>query len=44
MIPMRDGVNLATDVYYPAAGGERAEERFPVILERILTEHLPKPC
>ena len=34
MIPMRDGIRLATDVYFPAAGGRRAEGPFPVILER----------
>ncbi len=33
-IPMRDGVNLATDVYFPATRGQRAEGRFPVLLER----------
>ena len=30
MLPMRDGIRLATDVYVPATGGPR----FPVILER----------
>ena len=34
MMPMRDGVGLATDIYLPAAGGRRAEGGFPVILER----------
>ncbi len=34
MVPMRDGVRLATDVYFPASGGRRADGRFPVILER----------
>ena len=34
MIPMRDGVKLATDVYRPARGGKAAPGRFPVILER----------
>ena len=33
MVPMRDGVRLATDVYRPAIAGV-AEGRFPVILER----------
>ena len=32
MVPMRDGVRLATDVYLPAAPGRGA--KFPVILER----------
>jgi len=34
MIPMRDGVRLATDIYFPAAEGGRVSGRFPVILER----------
>lgn len=34
MVPMRDGIRLATDVYRPARGGRPAPGRFPVILER----------
>jgi putative CocE/NonD family hydrolase len=34
MVPMRDGVRLATDVYRPAKGGLPADERLPVILTR----------
>ena len=34
MIEMRDGVSLATDIYFPASDGVRVEERLPVILER----------
>ncbi|MBD06936.1 MAG: hypothetical protein CME24_21625, partial [Gemmatimonadetes bacterium] len=34
MMPMRDGVRLATDLYFPASDGVRAEGQFPVILER----------
>jgi putative CocE/NonD family hydrolase len=34
MIPMRDGVKLATDLYFPASGSRRAAGKFPVILER----------
>ncbi len=34
MIPMRDGVRLATDIYRPARNGRPVEEPFPVILER----------
>lgn len=34
MIPMRDGVHLATDLYFPAINGKRAPGRFPIILER----------
>ena len=34
MMQARDGVRLATDLYFPALDGRRAEGRFPVILER----------
>ena len=34
MIPMRDGVRLATDIYLPALNGQPASGKFPVILER----------
>jgi hypothetical protein len=34
MVPMRDGVHLATNVYRPAENGKVAEGKFPVILER----------
>jgi putative CocE/NonD family hydrolase len=34
MVAMRDGVRLATDLYYPATGGAAAPGRFPVILGR----------
>ena len=34
MIPMRDGVRLATDIYLPALDGQPASGKFPVILER----------
>jgi len=34
MIPMRDGVRLAADVYRPARNGALAPGKFPVILER----------
>lgn len=33
-IPMRDGVSLAADIYFPAADGVRKAGRFPVILTR----------
>jgi uncharacterized protein len=35
MIAMRDGVRLATDVYFPARAGERLPGKFPAILERL---------
>lgn len=34
MLPMRDGVRLATDIYRPARGGEPLAERHPVLLQR----------
>src|SRR5208337_3046963 len=34
MVPMRDGVGLATDIYFPAQDGTRLEGKFPAILER----------
>lgn len=34
MVPMRDGVRLATAVYHPARDGARIEGPWPVILER----------
>ena len=30
----RDGVGLATDVYFPQLGAERVAGRFPVVVER----------
>ncbi|WP_271600250.1 CocE/NonD family hydrolase [Bradyrhizobium sp. CCBAU 45384] len=34
MVPMRDGIRLATDVYRPARNGKALPGPFPVILER----------
>ncbi len=34
MVPMRDGVRLATDIYFPAQDDVRREGKFPAILER----------
>ncbi|MDB6119256.1 MAG: cocE 2, partial [Verrucomicrobiaceae bacterium] len=34
MVPMRDGVKLATDLYLPAKGGVTTEGKFPTILTR----------
>ena len=34
MVPMRDGVRLATDIYRPARNGQLVEGRFPVIFTR----------
>ncbi len=35
MVPMRDGVKLATDIYLPARGGQALTEPLPVILTRL---------
>src|SRR5262249_19273483 len=34
MVPMRDGIKLACDVYRPVAAGQAVPGAFPVILER----------
>ena len=34
MVPMRDGIKLATDIYLPAKDGKAADGKFPVILMR----------
>jgi putative CocE/NonD family hydrolase len=34
MVPMRDGMRLATDLYLPATGGAELDGPWPVILER----------
>ena len=34
MIPMRDGVRLATDIYRPARNGVAVDGKFPVLMER----------
>jgi putative CocE/NonD family hydrolase len=34
MVRMRDGIHLATDVYFPGLNGRRMDGKFPVILER----------
>jgi predicted acyl esterase len=39
MVPMRDRVHLATDVYLPARNGEPVAAAFPVILERTQPQH-----
>jgi putative CocE/NonD family hydrolase len=35
MVPMRDRVSLATDVYLPARDGKAVEQKWPVILMRL---------
>ena len=34
MVPMRDGVSLATDLYLPAAGSQPASGELPAVLQR----------
>ena len=34
MVPMRDGIELATDIYRPAVDGQPTDEKLPVILTR----------
>src|SRR4029450_5026970 len=34
MVPMRDGIRLACDVYRPAAAGQIVPRAFPLLLER----------
>jgi uncharacterized protein len=34
MVPMRDGVKLATDIYRPARGGVPIEDKLPLLLQR----------
>jgi putative CocE/NonD family hydrolase len=34
MVPMRDGVKLATDIYRPAVDGKPAEAKLPLLLHR----------
>ncbi|MDA0745272.1 MAG: CocE/NonD family hydrolase, partial [bacterium] len=33
-VPMRDGTNLAADLYFPARDGKIVEGRFPAVMER----------
>ena len=34
MVPMRDGVRLATDIYRPSQGAMLVDERLPIVLQR----------
>jgi len=34
MLPMRDGVKLATDIYRPSRNGAAVDEKLPVLLQR----------
>lgn len=43
MVPMRDGVKLATDIYYPAKGGAPVAGTFPVLVSRTPYGKNPVP-
>jgi putative CocE/NonD family hydrolase len=43
MVPMRDGVKLATDVYIPARGGAVVPDKFPVLVSRTPYGKDPAP-
>jgi putative CocE/NonD family hydrolase len=43
MVPMRDGVKLATDVYMPARDGMPVEGKFPVLVSRTPYGKEPGP-
>ena len=34
MVPMRDGVKLATDLYLPVENGRPSEQKLPIVLQR----------
>ncbi|MDX9713791.1 MAG: CocE/NonD family hydrolase, partial [Ignavibacteriaceae bacterium] len=34
MVPLRDGIKLATDIYFPGKNGVKVDAKFPVILTR----------
>jgi putative CocE/NonD family hydrolase len=34
MVPMRDGIRIATDIFRPAKNGELIAEKFPILLQR----------
>jgi putative CocE/NonD family hydrolase len=43
MVPMRDGVKLATDIYYPAKDGAPVPGKFPVLVSRTPYGKNPTP-
>jgi hypothetical protein len=42
MVPMRDGVRLATDIYLPAKAGKPLPGKFPAILDRTPYDKVPR--
>jgi len=42
MVPMRDGVKLATDIYFPTKNGELVSGKFPAILDRTPYDKVPR--
>ena len=43
MLPMRDGVRLATDIYLPAKDGQVLPGKFPTLLQRTPYGKIPTP-
>src|SRR4029077_19470739 len=43
MVPMRDGVKLATDIYYPAKDGSLVAGKYPVLVSRTPYGKNPSP-
>jgi putative CocE/NonD family hydrolase len=43
MVPMRDGMKLATDIYYPAKDGAPVTGKFPVLVSRTPYGKNPTP-
>ena len=43
MVPMRDGVKLATDIYYPAKDGALVAGKYPVLVSRTPYGKNPSP-
>jgi putative CocE/NonD family hydrolase len=44
MVPMRDGVKLATDIYFPSRNGAAIPGRFPVLASRTPYGKIPSPA
>jgi len=42
MVPMGDGVKLATDIYFPTKNGQLASGKFPAILDRTPYDKVPR--
>lgn len=42
MVPMRDGVKLATDIYFPSKDGQIVPGKYPAILDRTPYDKVPR--